>query len=81
VFAWFLDLVNESKFIGYIIWYQSRKMVGRGRGRAGLAQMRRDMKNLQRQVADLTNVLASQRIIQREVFDEETDQGDVDQHI
>jgi hypothetical protein len=47
----------------------------------GLAQMHRDMQNLQRQVADLTNVLASQRIIQREVFDEETNQGDVDQHI
>jgi hypothetical protein len=53
-------------------------MVGRGRGRAGLAQMRRDMQNLQRKVADLTNVLASQRIIQREVSDEETNQGDID---
>ena len=57
-------------------------MVGRGRGREGyLAQMHRDMKNLQRKVADLANMLASQRIIQREVYDEDTDQGDVDQHI
>ena len=53
-------------------------MVGRERGREGLAQMRRDMKNLQRQVAYLTSMLASQRIIQREVFDEEIDQGNVD---
>ena len=74
MFPWFLDLVNESNFIGYIKWYQSRKMVGRGRGRAGyLAHMNRDMKNCQRQVAYLTNMLSSQRIIQREVFDEETD--------
>ena len=57
------------------------KMAGRGRGRAGLAQMHRDMQDLQRQLADLTNMLASQRIIQRVVFDEETNQGDVDQHI
>jgi hypothetical protein len=73
VFAWFLDLVNESKFVGYIIWYQRRKMVGRGRGRVGyLAQMCRDMQTLQRQVGDLTNVLASQRIIQRELSNEGT---------
>ena len=39
------------------------------------------MKNIQRQVADLTSMLASHRIIQREVFDEETDQENVDQHI
>jgi hypothetical protein len=43
--------------------------------------MCRDMKNLQRKVADLTNVWECQRIIQREVSDEETNQGDVDQHI
>jgi hypothetical protein len=43
--------------------------------------MHKDMKNLQRQVENSTNMLASQRIIQREVSDEETDQGDVDQHI
>jgi hypothetical protein len=52
-----------------------------GRGRAGLAQMHRDMQNLQRQVADLTNVLTSRRIIQRAMYDEETDQGDLNQHI
>jgi hypothetical protein len=56
-------------------------MVGRGRGRACLVQMCRDMKNLQRQVADLTSMLASQRIIQRELSDEEIYQGNVDQHI
>jgi hypothetical protein len=43
--------------------------------------MRRYMKNLQRKVANLTSMLASQRIIQREVSDEETNQGNVDQHI
>jgi hypothetical protein len=64
VFAWFLDLMNESNFIGYIIWYQSRKMAGRGRGRVDLAKMHGYMENLQRQVADLTNMLASQRIIE-----------------
>jgi hypothetical protein len=62
-------------------WYQSGKMTRRGRGRAGLAQMRRDMQNLQRQVADPTSMLASQRIIQREESDEETNQGNIDQHI
>jgi hypothetical protein len=47
VFAWFLDLVNEFGFIGYIIWYQSRRMARRGRGRAWyIAQMHRDMQNL-----------------------------------
>ena len=81
MFAWFLYLVNESNFIGYITWYQSRKMVGRGRGRAGyLAQMHGDIQNLQRKVEDLTNMLASQRIIQREVYDEGIVSGDVDQH-
>ena len=56
-------------------------MGGRGRGRAGyLAQMHGDIQNLQRKVEDLTNMLASQRIIPGEVFDEETDQGDLDQH-
>jgi hypothetical protein len=46
-------------------------MDGRGRRRAWyLAQMRKDMQNLQRKVEDLTNVLASQRIIQREVSNE-----------
>jgi hypothetical protein len=42
--------------------------------------MRKDMKNLQRKVEYLTNMLASQRIIQREVFDEGTTRGDEDQH-
>jgi len=63
VFAWFLDLVNESQFIGYIIWYQSKKIAERGRGRTGLPKMHRDMKNLQRQVLDLTNMMTSKRII------------------
>jgi hypothetical protein len=46
-------------------------MVGIGRGRAWyISQMRRDMKILQRKVEDLTNVLDSQRIIQREMLDE-----------
>ena len=45
---------------------------GRGRGRAGLAQMRRNMQNLKRRVAELTNALANQRTIQRDVSDEET---------
>jgi hypothetical protein len=57
-------------------------MVGSGRGRVGyLAQMCKDMQNLQRQVEYLTIMLASQRIIQREVSDEETVRGDVDQYI
>ena len=47
-------------------------MVGRGRGRAGLAQMRRDMQNLKIQVAKLTNALVYQRIIPRNASDEET---------
>ena len=47
-------------------------MAGRGRGRAGLAQMRRDMQNLKRQVTILTNALVNQRIIPRDAFDEET---------
>ena len=42
--------------------------------------MHRDMQNLQRQVEDFTNVLTSQRIIQREVSNEGIVQGDVDQH-
>jgi hypothetical protein len=56
-------------------------MVGRGRGRVDLTQMHKDMQNLQRQAVDLTHIMASQRIIQREVSNEEIDQGDVDQHI
>jgi hypothetical protein len=56
-------------------------MARRGRGREGLAQMRRDMKKLQRQVEYLTRMVASQRIIQREVFDKAIGQGNVDQHI
>ena len=55
-------------------------MVARRRGREGLAQMRRDMQNLQRKIIDLTYMLANQRIIRREVYYEETDQGGVDQH-
>jgi hypothetical protein len=51
-------------------------MVRRGRGRACLAEMHRYMKNLQRQVADLTNMQDSQRIIQRELYDEEIDQAE-----
>ena len=49
-------------------------MVGRGRGGAGagIAQMRRDMQNLERRVAELTNTLANQRTIQRDLYDEET---------
>ena len=43
--------------------------------------MCRDMENLQRQVEGLTNVLDNPRIIWREASDDETDQGDVDQHI
>jgi hypothetical protein len=46
----------------------------KGRGRASLAQMCSYMKNLQRKVEDLTNVLYSQRIMKRDVFDEETNQ-------
>ena len=53
-------------------------MVGRGGRRADLAKMHRDMQNLQRQVADLTDMLANQRIIRREASDEETHQGGVD---
>ena len=40
--------------------------------------MRIDMQNLQIQVVELTNMLANQRIIQRDVSDEETKHGDVD---
>ena len=49
-------------------------MVGRGRGGvgAGIAQMHQDMQNLERRVAELTNALANQRTIQRDVSDEET---------
>ena len=55
-------------------------MAGRGRGGAGagIAQMRRDMQNLERRVAELTNALANQRTIQRDVSDEETKYGSVD---
>ena len=53
-------------------------MVGRGRGRAGLAQMCRDMQNIERRVAKLTNALVYQRIIPRDASDEETEYGDVD---
>ena len=53
-------------------------MVGRGRGREGLAQMHREMKNLKRQVEELTNVLVNQRIIPRDASDEETKHGNVD---
>ena len=55
-------------------------MAGRGRGRVGIAQMSRDMQNLQRQVADFTYPLTNQRIIQREASHEETDQGGVGHH-
>ena len=55
-------------------------MAKRGRGREGLAQMHRDMQNLQRKVIYLTYMLANQTIIRREVYYEETDQGGVDQH-
>ena len=55
-------------------------MAGRGRGGAGagIAQMRRDMQNLERRVAELTNALANQRTIQRDVSDEETKYAGVD---
>jgi hypothetical protein len=56
-------------------------MDGRGRGRVGLFQIRRDMQNLQRQVENLISMLASQRIIQREVPNEKKNQGNVDHHI
>ena len=56
-------------------------MSGRGRGITSLAQMHRDMQNLQRQEEYLTNMFDSQTIIQREASDEEIDQGDVDHHI
>jgi hypothetical protein len=62
----------------YIIWYQKRKMAGRGRGRAGLAQMRRDMQNLERRVAKHKNALVYQRIIPRDASDEETKHRNVD---
>ena len=68
-----LDIMNESNFIGYIIECQSGKMDGRGRGRACLSHMHRDMKNLQRQVVDIIDNMVNQMIIQREVYDEETD--------
>ena len=53
-------------------------MVGRGRGRVGLAQMCKDIQNLKRRVVELTNVLVYQRIIPRHESDEETKHKDVD---
>ena len=53
-------------------------MAGRGRGRAGLAQMRRDMQNLERRVSELTNALVYQRIIPRNASNDETEHEDVD---
>ena len=55
-------------------------MAGRGRGGAGagIAQMRRDMQNLERRVAELTNALANERTIKRDVSDEETEYRGVD---
>ena len=55
-------------------------MAGSGRGGAGvgIAQMRRDMQNLERRVAELTNALANQRTMQRDVYDEETEYTGVD---
>jgi hypothetical protein len=52
-------------------------MVGRGRGRKGLSQMRRDMQNPKRRVEELTNVLVYQRIIPINAFDVETKHEDV----
>ena len=54
-------------------------MARRGRGGVGegIAQMRRDMQNLERQVAELTNTLANQRTIHRDVSDEETEYAGV----
>ena len=68
-------MIEFSCLFRYIIWYQSIKMARRGRGGAGasIAQMRRDMQNLERRVAELTNALANQRTIQRDVSDEETE--------
>ena len=40
--------------------------------------MRRNMQNLERQVAELTNALVYQRIIPRDASDEETEHRDVD---
>ena len=50
-------------------------MAGRGRGGAGagIAQMRRDMQKLERRVAELTNALANQRTIQREMRRQNTE--------
>ncbi|GLJ55071.1 hypothetical protein SUGI_1182090 [Cryptomeria japonica] len=54
-------------------------MVGRGRGR-GLAQMHRDMQNLQREVAYLMNMMENQRLRQRgDNSNEGSDKGDTDQ--
>lgn len=39
--------------------------------------MCRDMQNLQREVVEITSVLANHRIIQRDISDEETEHGDV----
>ena len=40
--------------------------------------MRQDMQNLERRVAKLTNALANQRTIQRDVSNEETEYAGVD---
>ena len=53
-------------------------MAGRGRGREGLAQMRSDMQNLKRRVAELKNALVYYRIIPRDASDEETEHEVVD---
>ena len=75
----FFNIVIEfSCLFRYIIWYQSRNMAGRGRGRADLAHMHRDMHNFERRVVELTNALVFQRIIPRDASDEETKHGDVD---
>ena len=73
-------MIEFNCLFRYIIWYQSRKRGGRGRGGAGvgIAQVRRDMQNLERRVAELTNALANQRTIQRDVSDEETEYGGID---
>ena len=61
--------------------YQRRNMDVRRRARESLAHMRRYIQNLKRKVIDLTNMLANQRIIRREAYDDETIQGNVNQHI
>lgn len=57
-------------------------MAGRGRGRGGLAQMHREMQNLQRQIAELITRMENQRPGRGgDEFDEEIGQGGANQDI